>query len=92
MIKSFKNKALAELFETGKTAKIGKDMQSRILVRLDALEQAGSLKDLDLPGFKTHPLNGFDPTRYAISVNGPWRITFEFKDGDAANVDFEQYH
>jgi proteic killer suppression protein len=25
-------------------------------------------------------------------VNGPWCITFEFEDGDACRIDFEQYH
>ena len=39
-----------------------------------------------------HPLKGFNPTRFTVHVNGPWCITFEFDNGDAANVDFEQYH
>jgi proteic killer suppression protein len=44
------------------------------------------------PGFDFHALRGFDPTRYTVHVNGPWRITFSFADGDAFDVDFEQYH
>lgn len=48
MIKSFKNKALAEIFVTGKTGKIDAKMQKRILVRLDAAEQP---EDMKLPGF-----------------------------------------
>lgn len=39
-----------------------------------------------------HALHGFKPTRYTVHVNGPWCITFEFKDGDAYAVDWEQYH
>ena len=27
-----------------------------------------------------------------VHVNGPWCITFEFDQGDAVRVDFEQYH
>lgn len=47
---------------------------------------------MNLPGFDYHALSGFNPTRYTVHVNGPWCITFEFEDGDALRVDFEQYH
>lgn len=92
MIKSFKNKALASLFETGKPGKIDAKIQKRILVRLDRLDAAERPEDLNLPGFDFHSLKGFNPTRYTIHVNGPWCITFEFDGKDAAQVDFEQYH
>lgn len=45
-----------------------------------------------LPGFDFHSLRGFDPSRCTIHVNGPSCITFGFSEGDAADVDFEQYH
>ncbi|MBA8801505.1 type II toxin-antitoxin system RelE/ParE family toxin [Agrobacterium sp. DKPNP3] len=92
MIKTFKHKALSEFFATGKTAKIDQKMLSRIKVRLDRLEQATTVGEMKLPGFDFHPLNGFNPTKYTVHVNGPWCITFEFDNGDAYNVDFEQYH
>lgn len=92
MIKSFKNKALADLFERGKTTKIDAKMQKRILVRLDTLNDATSLDELKMPGYDFHALHGFKPTRYTIHVNGPWCITFEFDGADAHRVDFEQYH
>lgn len=92
MIKSFKNKALADLFETGKTGKIDAKVQKRILVRLDTLNDAAALDDLKVPGYDFHALHGFNPTRYTIHVNGPWCITFEFDGRDAYRVDFEQYH
>jgi proteic killer suppression protein len=41
--------------------------------------------------FGLHPLRG-TPKRYALSVNGPWRITFEWVEADAWRVDLEQYH
>jgi antitoxin HigA-1 len=47
---------------------------------------------MNVPSFYFHPLRGFKPTRYSVHVNGPWCITFEFEDGDACHVDFEQYH
>ena len=92
MIKTFKNKALNDLWSSGKTSKIDARMHKRIIVRLDRLNSVGSTDDLNLGGYNFHPLKGFGPTRFSIHVNGPWCITFEFNNGDAYNVDFEQYH
>jgi len=91
MIKSFKHKGLAELFEHGRSRKVRQDLQSRSLRRLDALDQAESLTDLNVPGFNFHGLRGM-PKRYSIHVNGPWSITFEWEDGDALTIDLDQYH
>ncbi|MCC6863958.1 MAG: type II toxin-antitoxin system RelE/ParE family toxin [Rhodobacteraceae bacterium] len=91
MIKTFSSKQLQALWETGKS-KIDSRMQVRILRRLDALDAASTAEDLSLPGFDFHSLRGYTPTRYTIHVNGPWCITFEFRDGDAYLLDYEQYH
>jgi proteic killer suppression protein len=92
MIKSFRSKALNELFVTGKTAGIDARLHKRIVARLDRLEIATKPEDMNLPGFDFHTLKGFSPTRYTVHVNGPWCITFEFDGEDADRVDFEQYH
>ena len=92
VIRSFKNKALLELFEAGRSAKIDARIHKRILIRLDAVNHAASIDDLKLPGYNFHALRGFRPTRFTIHVNGPWCITFEFDEGHAHHVDFEQYH
>ena len=91
MIQSFKNKGLVELFERGHSRRIRQDLQRRCLRRLEALDQAESLTDLNMPGFNFHSLQGL-PKRYSIHINGPWCITFEWEDGDALRVDLEQYH
>lgn len=91
MIKSFKNKELRKLWNGG-VSKIDSKMHKRILRRLDTLDAASSAEDMDLPGYDFHSLNGFSPVRYTVHVNGPWCITFEFENGNAYVVDFEQYH
>ena len=91
MIRSFRHKGLRELFEAGASAKVASALQGRIVRRLDALADAAEPKDMDIPGFQFHPLRG-RPQRYSVHVNGPWCVTFEFKDGDAWHVDLEQYH
>jgi proteic killer suppression protein len=71
MIKSFKHKGLAELFERGHSRRLRHDLQSRSLRRLEALDQAESLPDLNVPGFNFHGLRGI-PKRYSIHITGPW--------------------
>lgn len=91
MIKTFRSKPLADLW-AGKSSKIAPAIRGRLIRRLDALNAATRPEDLNLPGFDFHALKGFLPTRYTIHVNGPWCVTFEFSEGDAYRVDFEQYH
>jgi proteic killer suppression protein len=90
LIKSFKHNGLRELFERGTTAKVQKTLHSRRLRRLDALNDAASVDELNVPGFDFHAVKGVK--RYSIHINGPWCITFEFEDGDAYRVDLEQHH
>jgi proteic killer suppression protein len=92
MIRTFRNKALAELWAKGRSGRIDSRMHKRILLRLDRLDAAGAPEDMNLPGFDFHPLRGTNPTRYSVHVNGPWCLTFEFEGGDAYRIDFEQYH
>jgi proteic killer suppression protein len=91
MLKTFRNKALADLWATGRARKIDPRMHKRILIRLDRMDAASALEELNLPGFDFHPLKG-KPQRYSIHVNGPWCLTFEFEQGDIYRIDFEQYH
>lgn len=92
MIRTFRSRALAELWAKGRSAKIDAKMQKRILIRLDRLNVVTVSGQMNLPGFDFHSLRGLVPTRYSVHVNGPWCITFEFDAGDALRVDFEQYH
>lgn len=92
VIRTFKSKALSELWTKGRSSKIDAKMQKRIFARLDRLDVAVRAEEMNIPGFDFHALHGFNPKRYSVHVNGPWCITFEFEDGDAWRVDFEQYH
>jgi len=91
LIKSFRNKALGDLWSKGKTSKIDAKLHARILRRLDQLDSATQPEDMNGLGFNFHRLRG-KPVRYMVHVNGPWCVTFEFEKGDALRVDLEQYH
>lgn len=47
---------------------------------------------MNLPGFRLHLLKGNLADRWSITVNGNWRVTFEFRDGNAYVLDYEDYH
>jgi toxin HigB-1 len=90
VIKGFRHKGLKDLFETGRSAAVPQ-LWKRCANLLEVLDEAENLNDLSGPGFGTHRLHT-KPPRYAMAVNGPWRITFQFEEGNALLVDLEQYH
>ena len=59
---------------------------------LAALDTAKSIEDMDIPGFRLHPLKGEERGRWSVWVNGNWRMAFEFKDGHAYVLDYGDYH
>lgn len=92
MIKTFRHKGLRRFFETGSTSGIKADHARRLRMQLAALDTAQGIEDMDIPGFRLHPLKGSMQGRWSISVNGNWRLTFEFQDGNAYVLDYEDYH
>jgi proteic killer suppression protein len=90
-IESFRHKGLEELFENGRTRRIGKRFRAKIIELLDILDAATRTRDLTgVSDF--HKLKGRRRDEYALRVSGNWRLTFKFKDGKARDVDFEDYH
>jgi len=59
---------------------------------LAALDTALPIEDMNVPGFRLHPLKGSERSRWSVWVNGNWRLTFKFKDGHAYVLDYEDYH
>ena len=92
MIRSFKHKGLRDLYEVGSLAGIQPAHARRLRLQLAALDTARTVDDMNLPGYRLHPLVGADKGRWSITVNGNWRLTFEFRDGDAYVLDYEDYH
>ena len=61
-------------------------------MQLTALDTAQTIDDIDLPGFRLHSLKGDRTGIWSIAVNGNWRITFEFREGNAYIINYEDYH
>ena len=92
MIKTIRHKGLARLFESGSTSGVQASHAKRLRLQLAALDTAQVIDDMDIPGFGLHPLKGKLKGRWSIWVNGNWRLTFEFKDGNVYVLDYEDYH
>ena len=92
MIKSFKHKGLKKYFETGNTSGIQAKHERKLRMQLVAIDTAQSIEDIDLPSFKLHPLKGNRDGIWSITVNGNWRVTFKFIDGNAFILNYEDYH
>lgn len=92
MIKTFKHKGLKVFFETGIAKGIRPDQKQKLRIRLAALDTATCIEDMDIPGFRLHALKGSKKGLWAIDVNKNWRVVFQFQDGNAYVVDYEDYH
>lgn len=92
MIKSFRHKSLKRYYETGSKAGIQPDHAKRLRMQLAALDTAQTVNDMDIPGFKLHSLCGDSVDRWSIWVSGNWRLTFEFREGHAYVLNYEDYH
>jgi proteic killer suppression protein len=92
MIASFRHKGLRKYFESGSVAGIQPTHAKRLQMQLAALDTAETIDDVNVPGFRLHPLKGSEKGRWPVWVNGNWRITFEFENGNAFVLDYEDDH
>jgi len=92
MIKSFRHKGLNRFYDTGSLSGIQSAHKKRLKLLLAALDTAGCIEDMDIPGFHLHKLKGSRKNIWSIRVSGNWRVTFEFEDGNAYVLDYEDYH
>jgi len=92
MVKSFEHKGLQAFFETGSKAGIQPHHAPKLARQLARLNAAKVPEDMNLPGWRLHPLVGSLTGHYSVSVNGNWRLTFRFDGGDAVLVDYQDYH
>ena len=93
MIKSFCHKGLEDFFYSGSTAGIQATHSKKLRLLLAALHSAKNANDLRTPPtWRLHQLSGKLKGHWSLTVNGNWRVTFKFQDGDAYLVDYLDYH
>ena len=92
MIKSFKTKGLKRLYQNGDPSLIGANIRSVVEEILSMLNEAVISDDLDLPGYRLHPLKGTLKGFWSMTVNANWRIIFRLEDGHVCDVQLIDYH
>ena len=92
MIKSFKSKALAELFNAGNPRKVQAKHVERLKMILTMLNAATHAGQMNAPGLRLHPLKGKPKGRYSVWVDEDYRVIFRFEAADAVEVDYGDYH
>lgn len=92
MIKTFRHKGLKRLFEKDDRGGVRADQAGRIRSVLAHLDAAVVSADLDLPGYRLHPLKGGMKGHWSVTISGNWRIVFRIEDGNAFDVDLIDYH
>lgn len=93
MIRSFKSKETEKIFNRLRSRKLPQDIQQIALRKLRMLNRAMTLQDLRVPpANRLQKLSGDRAGQYSIRINDQWRICFEWRDGDAYNVEITDYH
>lgn len=80
------------MFEEGDKSRIGAALVAKVERVLLVLDAADSPQDLDLPGFRLHPLKGDLKGFWSVTISGNWRLIFRFENGEALDVDLIDYH
>ena len=81
------------MFEEGRQRGFRGLDYERARLLLDALDAAPGLAPLRaVRAARLHALKGSRQGRWAMTVNGRWRVTFRFHGGNAHDVRIEDYH
>ncbi len=92
MIVSFKHKGLENFYTTGSTKGIQTKHATKLRLILARLDDAVTVEDMSFQGANLHQLKGNLKDHWSVKVNGNWRITFKFENGNAEIVDYQDYH
>jgi proteic killer suppression protein len=92
MIRSIRHKGLKRLYEDDDPRGVIAEHVVKLRDILARLDAASTVADMDLPGFRLHPLKGEFKGFWAVTVRANWRVIFRLVEGDALEVDYVDYH
>lgn len=92
MIRTIRHKGLRRLYEDADTRGVAAEHAQKLLDILGRLDAAGTVDDMDLPGFRLHPLKGNLAGLWAVTVRANWRVIFRISNGEVSDVDYTDYH
>ena len=92
MIRSIPHKGLKRLHEDDDPRGVMAEHVEKLRDILARLDASRTVTDMDVPGFRLHPLKGELKGFWAVTVRANWRVIFRFPDPDAFDVDYVDYH
>jgi toxin HigB-1 len=92
MIRHFRHRGLKRLYDSDDRSAVNPQHADKIARMLARLDVATRPQELNVPGFRLHPLKGDLAGYWSITVSANWRIIFRFEKGDATDVDLVDYH
>jgi proteic killer suppression protein len=93
VIKTFEDDETRKIYQRERSRKLPTDIQQVALRKLRMINNAISLNDLRVPpANRLEKLSGSREGLYSIRINDQWRICFEWRNGDAFNVEIADYH
>lgn len=92
MIRSIRHKGLKRLHQDDDPRGLVAEHVTKLRDILARLDAAQTVADMDLPGFRLHPLKGKLKGFYGVTVRANWRVIFRFANRDAFDIDYVDYH
>jgi proteic killer suppression protein len=92
MIKSFNHRGLKRFFGDGNSQRLPRNMLERISLILARLNTAKTIEAMNIHSYNLHELKGNRKGTWSVTVRANWRIAFRLENGDAFDVNFEDYH
>ncbi len=93
MIKSFRCRETQKIFNRQFSRKFPHAIQQRAFMKLNAIDAATQVEDLGLPpSNRLEALKGERKGQWSIRINDQWRICFEWRSGNAEQVEIVDYH
>lgn len=92
MVIRFRHKGLQLLYEKRDRRRVPSECAAKLERILARLDEALDPSDMNLPGFRLHPLKGALAGHWSVNVSGNWRIVFRFEGVHVSDVDLIDYH
>jgi proteic killer suppression protein len=93
MIRSFRETEAENIYARQRSKKLPTDIQQVALRKMRMLNNALNINDLRIPpANRLEKLSGNRAGQYSIRINDQWRLCFEWRDGDAYEVEITDYH
>jgi proteic killer suppression protein len=92
MIRSIRHKGLKRLHDDDDPRGVMAEHIVKLRDILARLDAARTVVDIDMPGFRLHPLKGEFKGFWAVTVRANWRVIFRFADTDTFDIDYVDYH